>query len=121
MLRHTTQQGGPLIAEALLVGVTDGRANVPLTVSQGAALSAPVGPEGVSASVSAAREIAVLLRGRAASRQVHATVIDPGPRPNGYLVTQLAAALGASLVPGGRGITLTAPDPGRPAHVDGAA
>ena len=121
MLRHTTQLAGPLIVEALLVVVTDGRANVPLAVSQGASLSSPLGPAGVSDSVSAAREVAALLRGRTASRHIHATAIDPGPRPNGYLVTQLAAALGASLVPGGRSAPLAAADPGRPARVDGAA
>lgn len=99
MLRQSTQQGGPAIGEAILVVVTDGRANVTLAASQATASPAIVGQDAISDTLKAARAIAGL-------RRVRSVVIDPGPRPCGHLAAELAAALDAPLVPGAPGLPL---------------
>jgi magnesium chelatase subunit D len=93
MLRHGIQQGGPAINEAVLVVVTDGRANVPLADSLAGTVPVNVGQRGVLDALQAARAIRTL-------RRVRAVVIGPGSRPNGYLSTMLAVELAASLEDG---------------------
>jgi magnesium chelatase subunit D len=91
ILRHETQQGGFLVSEAILVVVTDGRANVPLAISQTAAgPSAPVGQSGIRDALHVARTIRLLHR-------VRSVVIDPGILPDGHLTAMLAEALNAQL------------------------
>jgi magnesium chelatase subunit D len=93
LLRHHTQQGDATVVEALLVIVTDGRANVPLQASKSGQISSPVASEGVADAVDVARQIAMLHR-------VRSVVIDPGPRPYAHLTTTLADALHAVVVAG---------------------
>ena len=94
MLRHDTQQAGALISEAFLVVVTDGRANVPLVVSQTALpWGDPVGRVGLTDAEAAANKIKKLHRVRSA-------IIYPGSRSGRHFAVGLAAALGAPLVDG---------------------
>lgn len=104
MLRRSIQQGGPAVNEAVLVVVTDGRANVPLRDSLAGTVPANVGQAGVRDALEAARTIRNL-------RQVRAVVIDPGSRPNGYLAAMLAVELAASLEHGTSAAGLVSPVP----------
>ncbi|GII62345.1 magnesium chelatase [Sphaerisporangium krabiense] len=92
-LRHGTRQGDAAIVDALLVVVTDGRANVPLAAGLAGRMPERVAAEGVQDAVEAARRISAL-------RRVRSVVIDPGPRPGAHLTAALAAALGGTLIPG---------------------
>ena len=91
LLRRSTQQGGPVVSEAVLVVVTDGRANVPLPHSQTGTVPVNVGRAGVDHALSEARKI------KALGRRVRSVVIDPGWQPNGHLAAMLAAELAAPL------------------------
>ncbi|GII85763.1 magnesium chelatase [Sphaerisporangium siamense] len=116
-LRHGTRQGDAAIVDALLVVVTDGRANVPLAAGLAGRMPERVAAEGVVDAVEAARRISTL-------RRVRSVVIDPGPRPGAYLTAALAAALGGTLVPGVPDDPphSTAPDEGPPsAAADGGS
>lgn len=93
LLRHDTQQGSASVSQALLVVVTDGRGNVPLTASHARLIPRRVAAEGVADALQVAR----LIR---AMRRVSSLVIEPGPLPYGHLATMLAEALGAPLIPG---------------------
>ncbi|WP_424533742.1 hypothetical protein ACOZ38_25745 [Sphaerisporangium viridialbum] len=94
LLRRETQQGDAAVVEAVLVVVTDGRANVPLAASRAKSLPERVAREGVDDALGVAGEISALHR-------VRSVVVDPGPRPGSHLTTLLATALGGLIVPGG--------------------
>ena len=103
MLRHDTQQAGAPVAEAFLVLVTDGKANVRLADSHTATLPVTaVGRDAVEDALRACTEISKL-------RRVRRVVIDPGPRPYGHLTTGLAVALGAPLTHGTAAAAQAAP------------
>jgi len=91
LLRRSTQQGCPAVSEAVLVVVTDGRANVPLPHSQTGTVPVKVGRDGVEHALREARKI------KALGRRVRSVVIDPGWQPNGHLAAMLAAELAAPL------------------------
>ncbi|GAA2107280.1 hypothetical protein [Actinomadura alba] len=95
-LRHDTQHGDAAVDEALLLVVTDGRGNVPLRASRTGQAPGRVGREGVQDALDVAAEIGRLHR-------VRSLVVDPGPRPYAHLTTDLAQALGGSVVSGGPG------------------
>ena len=94
ILRHDTQQGVATVSEAVLVVVTDGRGNVPLSASYFAELPPQVGQDGVRDAIDAARLISGLHR-------VRSVVIDPGSRAYGHLTSMLAEVLNGLLVHGG--------------------
>jgi magnesium chelatase subunit D len=98
MLRRSTQQGGPAVSEAVLVVVTDGRANVPLADSLAGTVPADVADRGVRSALAVARDIRDLGHGLGGTpRRVRSVVIDPGWQLNGYFASMLAAALAAPL------------------------
>jgi magnesium chelatase subunit D len=110
LLRHDTQQVGAPVGEAMLVVITDGRANVPLADSHTATVPMNVvGDTAVRDAEGIGREIGAM-------RRVRRVVIDPGARPYGHLTARLAVALRAPLV---HGTVPPVPAPSRPA--DGAA
>ncbi len=94
LLRRSTQQGGPAVTEAILVVITDGRANVPLAHSKTGTVPVNVGLTGFDDVLKEGRKIQALGQ---AQRRVRSVVIDPGWQPNGRLAAQLAAELRASL------------------------
>ncbi|MEU5279249.1 magnesium chelatase [Streptomyces asoensis] len=94
-LRAAFQQHGNALVEAWLVVVTDGRGNVPLTVSQSGRLAGQVGADGVEDALRAAERIGAMDRTR-----VRTAVVDPAREPYGDLPFKLAAALGATVVTG---------------------
>jgi magnesium chelatase subunit D len=117
LLRRSTQQGGPAISEAVLVVVTDGRANVPLPHSQTGTVPANVGRAGVDHALREARKI------KALGRRVRSVVIDPGWQLNGHLAAMLAAELAAPLEHGTAAAALRPPglEPDWPEPASGAA
>ncbi len=104
LLRRTTQQGGAAVSEALLVVVTDARANVPLAHSKAGTVPRHVGLTAFEDSLGEARKIASLDPAR---RRVRSVVIDPGWQPNGHLAVKLAAELGAALEHGMSAVSST--------------
>ncbi|WP_433190199.1 hypothetical protein [Actinoallomurus sp. CA-150999] len=76
--------------ESLLLVVTDGRGNVPLSASLAGRIEPPVTTQGVDDALEVAGRIREL-------RRVRSVVIDPGPRPQASLTRRLADALGADL------------------------
>ncbi|MCX5368015.1 magnesium chelatase [Streptomyces sp. NBC_00103] len=107
VLRGAFQQHGSALAEAWLVVVTDGRGNVPLTVSQSGRFAGHVGAAGVEDALKAAARIGAMDRTR-----VRSAVVDPARDPYGSLPFKLADALGATVVAGRP--TLRANEPGGP-------
>jgi magnesium chelatase subunit D len=93
ILRHDTQQGSVAVADAVLVVVTDGRGNVPLSASVTGNAPVQAGRSGVADALHAAGQIKRL-------RRVRRVVIDPGPRAYGHLTGDLARALDAPLALG---------------------
>jgi len=93
ILRHDTQQGSVAVADAVLVVVTDGRGNVPLSASVTGNAPVHAGRSGVADALHAAGQIKRL-------RRVRRVVIDPGPRAYGHLTGDLAMALDAPLALG---------------------
>ncbi|MFI9554348.1 hypothetical protein [Nonomuraea endophytica] len=92
-LQRETQQGNAAVTDALLIVVTDGRANVPLAASRSRRRPERVGREGVEDALEVARKIGRLNR-------VRSLVLDPGPRAAAHLTADLAEALGATLLTG---------------------
>jgi magnesium chelatase subunit D len=93
MLRHDTQQDCATVSEAVLLVLTDGRANVPLAARYDTDMPERVGREGLDDAMDAARMIKALHR-------VRSIVISPGPRPYGHLTMMLAEALGGQVTQG---------------------
>jgi len=91
-LRLALQHGRGHVRKARLVVLTDGRGNVPLSVSRAGELCAdqPVNREGVEDALAAAREVGALKR-------LESYVLDPQPRPYTDLPGVLAAAMGAAV------------------------
>lgn len=118
LLRRTTQQGGAAVSEALLVVVTDARANVPLAHSKAGTLPERVGRTAFEDSLGEARKIASLDPAR---RRVRSVVIDQGWQPNGHLAVKLAAELGAALEHGIPAASSTDTEDGWPGSDEGRA
>ena len=92
-LRQGIQHGQGMIREARLVVATDGRGNVPLPLHS-RDLAAPqegVGRAGVDDAHDEARKIRAL-------PAIECVVLDPQPQLYPRLVTDLAAALGATIM-----------------------
>ncbi|ROQ66084.1 magnesium chelatase subunit D [Streptomyces sp. 840.1] len=82
------------LVEALLVVVTDGRGNVPLTEGRtGRRERGPAGRTGTTDAMRAAERIGAL-----GGTRLHSVVIDPGRRPYTALPAELADALGADVI-----------------------
>lgn len=95
-LRRTFRHHRAGLVEALLVVVTDGRGNVPLSVSRsGLRGRGPVQRAGVDDALAVAARIRALGRSR-----LHCVVVDPGGHPRTRLPTTLAEALGCGVVAG---------------------
>lgn len=92
-LRHGLQHGEGNVRRARLVVVTDGRGNVPLELDNDLGVLGPVGRAGVEDAL----EVASSIRSMAA---VEIFLVDPMPDIQPELVSELARALGAELVPG---------------------
>jgi magnesium chelatase subunit D len=112
MLRHSMQLGGPGISDAILVVVTDGRANVPLPNSVADMMPVSVGDAGFKDALAEARKIQAL---GVIRHRVRSVVIHPGRQPNSHLAAELAVALDAPLEHG------TEPGHRTPAGAGGAA
>lgn len=95
-LRRTFRHHRAGLVEALLVVVTDGRGNVPLSVSRsGLRGRGPVQRAGVDDALAVAARIRALGRSR-----LHCVVVDPGGHPRTRLPATLAEALGCGVVAG---------------------
>jgi magnesium chelatase subunit D len=92
LTRHLRRERAT-VEEALLVVVTDGRGNVPLSSSAGGDLPEGVGRAGVEDALAVAREIRAM-------RRVRAVLVDPRPHAGANLVTDLGEALGGTVVAG---------------------
>ncbi|WLQ36246.1 hypothetical protein P8A18_23715 [Streptomyces castrisilvae] len=93
-LRRAFRHHSAGLIEALLVVVTDGRGNVPLTASRsGRPGPGPVQRAGVDDAVAVAGHIRALGRSR-----LRSVVVDPGRHPYSRLATALAEALGGGVV-----------------------
>lgn len=92
-LQHGLQHGEGNARRARLVVVTDGRGNVPLEVDYDLNVVRTVGRLGVENAL----EVAASIRTKAA---IETFLIDPEPDIYPELVSELAQALGAELVPG---------------------
>jgi magnesium chelatase subunit D len=114
VLRHDTQQGSVAVADAMLVVVTDGRGNVPLSASTTGRKPVHAGRAGVADALRVAGQIKRL-------RRVRRVVIDPGPRPYGHLTADLARALGAPLALGRPSPRPASADRGEPAMPGGVS
>ena len=90
-LRHALQHGRSTIQQAVLVVVSDGRGNVPLSASRVGKITAPVNRQGVEDALQVAQAIRRL-------DKVKAIVLDPQPRQYPDLPLELAKALGAKVV-----------------------
>jgi magnesium chelatase subunit D len=95
VLRRAFRQHGTGITEAWVVVVTDGRGNVPLSMSHGGPTTGEVGAVGVTDTLETARRIAAMDRTR-----VHTAVVDPARAAYGHLPGQLADALGGLVIEG---------------------
>jgi magnesium chelatase subunit D len=76
--------------DLILLAVTDGRGNVPISASRAGALTMPVGSEGMDDSLRVASRIRTI-------RGIRALVLDPDNRPVPSVSARLADALGGSL------------------------
>lgn len=90
-LRHVLQHGRSTIQQAVLVVVSDGRGNVPLSASRVGKITAPVNRQGVEDALQVAQAIRRL-------DKVKAIVLNPQPRQYPDLPLELAKALGAKVV-----------------------
>lgn len=92
-LQHGLQHGEGNVRRARLVVVTDGRGNVPLELDHDLNVAGTVGRAGVESAL----EVAASIRAIAA---IETVLVDPEPDIYPELVSELAQALGAEVVPG---------------------
>lgn len=90
-LRHALQHGRSTIQQAVLVVVSDGRGNVPLSASRVGKIMAPVNRQGVEDALQVAQAIRRL-------DKVRAIVLNPQPQQYPDLPLELAKAIGAKVV-----------------------
>jgi magnesium chelatase subunit D len=90
-LRHALQHGRSAVQEAVLVVVSDGRGNVPLTASRmNQKPTQPVKRQGIEDALDVAGQIRSL-------KSVEAVVLNPQPKHYADLPVKLALALGAKI------------------------
>ena len=92
-LQHGLQHGEGNVRRARLVVVTDGRGNIPLEIDYDLNVPGTVGRAGVESAL----EVAANIR---AIADIETFLVDPEPDIYPELVSELAQALGAELVPG---------------------
>jgi magnesium chelatase subunit D len=92
-LQHGLQHGEGHVRRARLVVVTDGRGNVPLELDDDLSVVRTVGRIGIENAL----DVAASIRAIAA---IETFLVDPEPDIYPELVSELAQALGAELVPG---------------------
>lgn len=90
LLRHALQHGRQAIQHALLLVLTDGRGNIPLTASQTGRIKLPVGRGGIEDALAIAQRIRGL-------RGVATRFLNPQPQLHPHLPLTLADALGATV------------------------
>jgi magnesium chelatase subunit D len=92
-IRHAMQHGRALITEALLVVVTDGLGNVPLSASLDGQVTGLVTDEGVTDALRCAAKLGELDR-------VRCVCVAPPKRAYPTILSQLTRALAATLISG---------------------
>jgi magnesium chelatase subunit D len=90
-LRHALQHGRSRVQQAVLVVISDGRGNVPLSASRLGRVTLPVGRKGVEDALLVAERIRGL-------DGVKAVLLNPQPKQYADLPLELAKALGATVV-----------------------
>ena len=91
-LQKALRKGRSTIHQARLVVLSDGRGNVPLSISQGHSTNKPVTTEGITD----AREQARLLHDQIRKEDVDVIFLDPQPKYYTHLPELLSSSLGAT-------------------------